>query len=47
MVGDRTQAVALRLAKAHLEKMGWKYTPGQIGATAAEILNALEQERRP
>ena len=35
---DRTKAEALRLAKAHLEKMGWKYTPEEIGQTARKIL---------
>ena len=42
MSGDRTQAEALRLAKAYLEKMGWKYDAAKIGATAREILNGLD-----
>ena len=45
MSRDRTQAEALRLAKAHLEKMGWKYTPSDIGATAKKILNAMEDQQ--
>lgn len=41
--GDRTKAAALNLARAHLEKMGWKYSHQKIGETAAEILNALHK----
>ena len=41
MEGDNTQAEALRLARAHLEKMGWKYDATAIGATAREILDGL------
>lgn len=44
MAGDQTEAAALHLAKAHLEKMGWKYGPQDIGKTAREILSALEPE---
>lgn len=44
MAGDQTSAEALRLAKAHLEKLGWKYTASQIGALAREILDALEDD---
>lgn len=40
-MGDETHAEALRLAKAHLEKMGWKYTAEDIGNTARTILAAL------
>jgi len=39
--GDMTQAEALRLAKAHLEKMGWKYSAADIGSTARQILDRL------
>ena len=41
MSDDHTKAEALRLAKAHMEKMGWKYSPKQIGETAREILDGL------
>jgi len=41
--GDRTQAEALRLAREYLEKMGWRYTPKDIGKTARSILSALAQ----
>ena len=41
VAGDQAAAEALRLAKAHLEKMGWKYSPAEIGKTAGEILVAL------
>ena len=40
-MNDRTTAEALRLAKAHLEKMGWRYTPEDIGKTARQIINAV------
>ena len=40
-MSDRTKAEALRLAKAYLEKMGWKYTPEKIGKTAREILDGM------
>lgn len=43
-MGDRTTAEALRLAKAHLEKMGWKYSPKDIGTTAREIIDAVAQK---
>ena len=39
--GDHTQAEALRLAKGHLEKLGWKYTAADIGKTAQKILDGL------
>ena len=41
-MSDRTKAEALRLAKEHLEKMGWKYDAKNIGLTARKILDALE-----
>lgn len=41
MAGDHTEAAALHLAKAHLEKMGWKYTAQDIGTTARTILDAF------
>lgn len=41
MAGDHTEAAALHLAKAHLEKMGWKYGPEDIGKNARAILDAL------
>ena len=44
MTGDHTTVEALRLARQHLEKMGWKYTPEDIGMTARKILNGLEIE---
>lgn len=40
-MGDHTHAEALRLAKEHLEKLGWKYTADDIGNTARTILSAL------
>lgn len=43
-MGDRTTAEALRLAKAHLEKMGWKYTPEDIGKTARAIIAAVNSK---
>ncbi len=46
MAGDQTTAEALRLAEAHLEKQGWKYTPRDIDALARSILDALEGLRR-
>lgn len=41
----RAEAMALRLAKDYLEKMGWKYTPADIGTKAQEILCAMLAER--
>ena len=46
MSDDHTQAAALHLARAHLEKMGWKYSARQIGEVAHEILKGL-QEGKP
>ena len=46
-MGDRTAAVALQLAADHLEKMGWKYTPEDIGSTAREIVEALNAPPQP
>ena len=45
MQTDHTTAEALRLAKAHLEKMGFKYTPRDIGLTAKAILDALKEAK--
>jgi hypothetical protein len=39
--GDYTTAAALHLAKAHLEKAGWRYTAQDIGKTAGLILAHL------
>ena len=47
MAGDHTQAAALHLAKAHLEKMGWKYTAEDIGSTARQILERLNPTPTP
>lgn len=41
---DLTQATALDLAKRHLEKMGWKYSPEDIGRTAAKIIRAMDAD---
>ena len=46
MSDDHTKAEALRLAKAWLEKMGWKYGPKEIGETAREILDGLAKGKR-
>lgn len=35
---DRTQAEALRIAHARLEKLGWKYAHADIGKVAREII---------
>lgn len=43
-MADRTTAEALRLAKAHLEKLGWKYTPEDIGTIARVIIDAVKAE---
>ena len=40
---DRTNAQALILAKAHLEKLGWKYGPDDIGECAARIVTEMER----
>lgn len=40
-MGDRTTAEALRLAKAYLEKKGWKYSAEDIGITARAIIDAV------
>ena len=42
MTDNCAKAEALRLAKAYLEKMGWRYGPKDIGKTAKEILDAME-----
>ena len=39
---DRTNAEALRIAHLHLIKMGWKFSPEDIGATAGRIIAALD-----
>ena len=46
MSDDRTKAEALRLAKAHMEKMRWRYSPKQLGETAREILDGLAKGKR-
>ena len=46
MSDDHTKAEALRLAKAHLEEMGWKYSPKEIGETAREILEGLAKGKQ-
>jgi hypothetical protein len=38
---DRTQAEALRIAEAHLKSKGWKFSPSDVGTTAAEIVTAM------
>ena len=45
-MGDQTTAEALRLARAHLEKMGWTYTPEDIGKTARQIIDAVELKKQ-
>lgn len=44
-MSDHAKAEALRLAKAHLEKMGFRYSPKQIGQTAREILDAMGEDK--
>ncbi|WPZ13204.1 hypothetical protein T8J41_13670 [Nitratireductor rhodophyticola] len=39
--GDRTQAEALRIAEDHLRRLGWKFTPADVGRRAREIIEAL------
>lgn len=41
VIGDETHAEALRIAERHLIKMGWKFTPAKVGATAREVIAAL------
>ncbi len=45
-VGDRTNAEALRIAHAILEKLGWRYSAADVGKTAAEILSALQSSEQ-
>lgn len=44
MSQDRTQAEALRLAKADLERRGWSYAATDIGKLAREIMDAMREE---
>ena len=39
--GDRTTAEALRIAEDHLKRLGWKFTPADVGRRAREIIEAL------
>ncbi len=39
--GDRTQAEALRIAEDHLKRLGWKFTPADVGKKAREVIDAL------
>lgn len=41
---DRAKATALQLAKADLERLGYRYSAEDIGKRAAVILNALEND---
>lgn len=41
---DRTKAEALRIAFERLTQLGWKYSDGDIGKTAAVILKAMGRE---
>ena len=46
-MGDElVKAEALRLAKAHLDKKGWKYGAKEIGETAREILDGLAKGKK-
>lgn len=36
--------MALRIAEDWLKKMGWHFTPADVGMKAREILAALKQE---
>ncbi len=42
--GDRTQAEALRIAEDWLKKMGWRFTPADVGARAKEIIAAMSDD---
>ena len=46
MNDDHTKAEALRLAKAHLDKKGWKYGAKEIGEIAREILDGLAKGKK-
>ena len=46
-MGDQTQAEALRIAYAILDKAGWRYSSADVGKTAREILDAMKLERKP
>ena len=39
--GDNAMAEALRIAEDHLKRLGWKYTPADVGETARKILDAV------
>lgn len=39
--GDHAQAEALRIAEDHLKRMGWKFTPADVGTKAREVLDAM------
>jgi hypothetical protein len=41
VLGDNTQAEALRIAEKYLSSKGWRFGPSEIGKTAGEILTAL------
>ena len=43
MTDDHTKAEALRLAKAHLERKGWKYDHIKIAEVAREMLKELNR----
>ena len=43
MNDDHTRAMALRLAAAYLEKMGWKYDHIKIAIVAREMLKELNR----
>ncbi|MDH7786389.1 hypothetical protein QBD01_002410 [Ochrobactrum sp. 19YEA23] len=40
--GDRTKAEALRIAYDRLNKLGWRYSFADVGASANEILSSLK-----
>lgn len=42
--GDQTQAAAILAAERYLDKMGWKYTPVDVGEWAAKLLKGMRKE---
>ena len=42
MSRDRTQAEALRIAYENLKRLGWTFSPEDIGKIAARIIKAMD-----